>query len=159
MEDNLTILKNLNIVDDSDKRLIEKVNLPAIRNTISAGYKECNEAAKKNVAKTEEVIRKALSDVEKAQKDAESNDDLARANKAYEGISKTLSLYSQSASLMVRLYNRVIALYRSNFVKLGNWAKQNSVSPKGESTVYDEAQNFLLDMYNEQFCDSLWENA
>jgi hypothetical protein len=159
MEKGLETIKNINIVDSSDNTIISKIDVDDIANTVRTGYKKQVEIQKAKQSRCESFIVAAQREVEMEIKMAEKKSDVSRLNKRYEYLSKTLSLYSQIASAFMQIMTKSISIDRAVFIKLGNWALKGGSSAKNESAVYDEAQNLMLDIANEQFCEPAWENA
>lgn len=158
IEKNIETITSVNIVDSNDKPIAQKVVLNNIIESVKTGYKNKTSIAKATMAKTENLIRNAQKDAEIAQREAQGARNVERANKCYEAISKTLSLFSKASSAYIRIMNQSIAIDRANFIKLGNWALKGG-DVKKESTVYDEMQDMMLDIANEQYCEASWEIA
>ena len=154
----LEAMKSANIINNDDGTIISKLgtnNLTLVATTVQAGYKKEIDYLTAWNKTNEFLIKAAQQKAVQLQADANSKKELNYANAAYEGISKILSLASQAYSLKISVAKRRIAVERANFIKLGNYALNGGA--KKESAVYDDIQNTMIDIQNEQFCESSWE--
>lgn len=157
MEADLEKLKSINVVNKEDKPIIEKIDVNTICFSMRDGYKKQVDLMTNSKSMTENLIKTAqleIRDLEIKEKDSKAAENY---NKAYESLSKILNITSQSLSAVISIQKTVIALHRSAFIKLGKWVAGGGKTE--EEDVKGEAVNMLIDIANESFCESAWENA
>jgi hypothetical protein len=156
MEKNLKSIKQI-VVINTDVEL-KNASIDDIVLSVKEGYKKQIDTATNTNKRVEAVIKGAQLEAEQAQRDASSKEDIDRANKAYEAISKCLSLAAATNSVYMSYLKRRIAVNRSTFMKLGSWVAKSGKKSVGE-TAYAEAYSMLIDITSDSYCESAWEEA
>ena len=148
--------------ENSDEPVCKRMNPKGMLKDLMVGYKDTVALLKGVQSKNEAIIKNAQNVVAIARNMASEDSKVDELNRRYEILSKTLAVSSKITSLYISVYSKLIANERSLFVKIGKWALENkngAVKANGESAVYDEMFDMLLDITNEQYCDSVWEIA
>ena len=161
MNKDLEELKTVDVVNKEDKPIVDKIDVNDICATMKTGYKKQVEFMNNSKQRIENLIKNAQLEVKNLEIKSTNSADAEKYNKAYESLSKILATTSKALSAATSVAKTSIALDRSNFIKLGNWVLGGGKAEekKPEETAKQEAFNMLIDIANESFCESTWEEA